>query len=267
MTEPDDTPDDRAERIAASVRRQIEAATSSRRGFIGRSLVAGGALLALGSTTGLAEEHEEEEEDEEDEELSEMFDNIQGTDIDVLNYALGLERLKAAFYREALDEFDEGDFTDSDALSEFDEEDREEIYGFVQMIAEHGESYVELLYDAVTLLGGTPESEPEYEFEIESVEDVLSIAQTLENTAVGAYAGAAPFVESPDLLGAALSIHSVTARHAAILNHVNGESPFPDAFDAALSQEEVLDAIAPFVEEDEEDEEDEEEEEEEEEDE
>jgi hypothetical protein len=92
----------------------------------------------------------------------------------------------------------------------------------------------------------------------------------LENTGVAAYAGAAPFVESPDLLGVALSIHSVEARHAALLNDINGESFFPDAFDSSLSQQEVLDAVGPFIEsaeedDDEDEEEDDEEEEEEEE--
>jgi len=63
---------------------------------------------------------------------------------------------------------------------------------------------------------------------------------------VSAYAGAAPFVESPDLLGVALAIHSVEARHAAVLNNVVGEPPFPNAFDPARSQEEVLEAAGPF---------------------
>jgi len=54
-------------------------------------------------------------------------------------------------------------------------------------------------------------------------------------------------VESPDLLGVALSIHSVEARHAALLNSLNGDSPFPDAFDSAASQEEVLSAVSGFI--------------------
>lgn len=98
------------------------------------------------------------------------------------------------------------------------------------------------------LLSGDPAQEATYDFGVETVEEYLATAQTLENTGVAAYAGAASFIESPDLLNnAALSIHSVEARHAALLNQLNEGSPFPDAFDGALSQEEVLDAIDPFV--------------------
>jgi hypothetical protein len=76
---------------------------------------------------------------------------------------------------------------------------------------------------------------------------MLALGQVFENTGVAAYAGAAPFIESPDLLSAALSIHSVESRHAAFLNQLNGESPAPDAFDSALSQKEVLEAVSPFI--------------------
>jgi hypothetical protein len=48
------------------------------------------------------------------------------------------------------------------------------------------------------------------------------------------------------LQGAALSIHSVEARHAAYLNTVNGELPYPNAFDQAASQQEVIDAVSGF---------------------
>jgi hypothetical protein len=90
--------------------------------------------------------------------------------------------------------------------------------------------------------------EATYTFGFESVGEFLALGQVFENTGVAAYAGAAPFIQSPDLLSAALSIHSVEARHAAILNWINGESPFPNAYDSASSQQDVIDAVTPFIE-------------------
>ncbi|KKF39401.1 hypothetical protein FK85_28815 [Halorubrum saccharovorum] len=242
-------PEAYAERIAESVKEQAEESGGSRRNFLGRSVLAGGALLALGSGTGLASEHE-------DDELEADFDDVAGTDIDVLNYALTLENLENAFYREGRDMFSVDDFAremydkNLDGLSSETAEEVQMTYDRVEVIGEHEATHVEVLGEAITLLGGEPNPEASYDFGVDTVDGFLATAQVFENTGVAAYAGAAPFIESPDLLGAALSIHSVEARHAAFLNDVNGESLFPDAFDSALSQEAVLDAVGPFTESD-----------------
>lgn len=248
MTDLDD-PEEYAERIAESVKEQAEDGGSSRRTFLNRSVLAGGTLLALGSGTGYAMSH-----DGDTNETSADFDDVAGTDIDVLNYALTLENLENAFYREGLEMFSEDDFAQAEYgmdLADLSSETAGEIeamYDYVEVIGEHEAAHVEVLGEAITLLGGEPNSEASYDFGVDTVDGFLATAQVLENTGVAAYAGAAPFIESPDLLGAALSIHSVEARHAAFLNHVNGESPFPDAFDSALSQQAVLDAVGPFIE-------------------
>ena len=165
----------------------------------------------------------------------------------MLNYALSLEHLESAFYEEGLDTFDEDDFLDAEALEAFSEDDREQLYSYVGTLADHEAQHVSVLTQAIELLGGDPVAAAEYEFDFEEVGEFLSLAAVLENTGVAAYAGAAPFVESPDLLGAALSIHSVEARHAAVMNAYTGTSPFPDAFDEASSQSDVLDAVSQFI--------------------
>ncbi len=245
MTNTDD-PNPLAERIAASVRETIDTDNDSRRGFLGRTALAGGTLLALGGGTGMALAQEGGNGATEGE-MKAMFDDVEGTDIDVLNYALTLERLEDAFYQEALDMFGQDDFVQADPLQSFSEEQREAAFGYVQSVAEHEATHVEVLSQAVTLLGGEPAEEASYTFGVESVNQFLQLGTTLENTGVAAYAGAAPFIQSPDLAGAALSIHSVEARHAAYLNQLNGQSPFPNAFDEAKSQEAVLDAVSPLI--------------------
>ncbi len=249
MTEPTE-PDTRAAKIAASVKEQLGSEERSRRSFLARSAIAGGSLLALGGATGSVLGQEDGDSDDGPEEMTASFDDVEGTDLDVLNYALSLEHLENAFYREGLEMFSVEDFVVADSLESYDEERRMEVYDRVETIAEHESTHVDVLTQAIELLGGTPVEEDSYNFGVETVGDFLGLGQVLENTGVAAYAGAAPFVESPDLLSAALSIHSVEARHAALLNEVNGESPFPDAFDSAQSQQEVLDAIEGLIESD-----------------
>jgi rubrerythrin len=197
-------------------------------------------LLALGGATGSVFGQED---DGDSAEGAAAFDDVEGTDVDVLNYALSLEHVENAFYREGLETFSVDDFVGAPSLESYDGDRQIQVFDRIGVIAEQEATHVDVLTQAIELLGGTPVEEDSYDFGVESVGDFLELAQVLENTGVAAYAGAAPFVESPDLLSTALSIHSVEARHAAVLNEVNGSSPFPNAFDSAQSQQEVLDAI------------------------
>lgn len=254
MTDIDD-PKAYAERIAESVKEQAEDDGGSRRSFLSRSVLAGGALLALGGGTGLAMGQDD---DSSMDEMTANFDDVEGTDLDVLNYALTLENLENAFYREGLETFSVDDFAqawynrDFSDLSSETSEEVQMTYDYIEVIGEHEATHVEVLGEAITLLGGEPNPEAEYDFGLDEagVEEFLELAQVFENTGVAAYAGAGPFIESPDLQGVALSIHSVEARHAAFLNHLNDEIPFPNAFDPALSQQAVLDAVGPYIESD-----------------
>lgn len=74
------------------------------------------------------------------------------------------------------------------------------------------------------------------------------LAATVENLGAAAYFGQAANIESPEILAAALSIHSVEARHASALNVLLGKSATPDeAFAQPASMEEVLEAVQPFI--------------------
>ncbi len=86
------------------------------------------------------------------------------------------------------------------------------------------------------------------EFPLKDPTEVLKLAATVENLGAAAYLGQAANIESPEILAAALSIHSVEARHAAALNVLVGEEPTPDgAFAQPADMQEVLDAVQPFL--------------------
>jgi len=75
----------------------------------------------------------------------------------------------------------------------------------------------------------------------------LATAQVLENTGVMAYDGAIRYVDAGDALQAGAQIATVEARHAAYLNLINRDSPFPCAFDMGKKPSEIFAAAKPFI--------------------
>jgi rubrerythrin len=160
------------------------------------------------------------------------------TGMEVLNYALTLEHLEYAFYRDGVGLFTFGN--DSRGAS---------IDTNLAAIRDHELAHVETLTQVITDLGGEPVAEATYNFgdAYASAAAFLATAMALENTGVSAYDGAGQYIDDPDLLTAAGSIVAVEARHASYLNLLNGEIPFPEAFETPLSQDEVLAIAGPFI--------------------
>lgn len=160
--------------------------------------------------------------------------------VDVLNYALTLEHLETAFYRDGLAEFDSAAFEELGFQSS--------VYDNLSEIAAHEAAHVETLAATVSDLGGEPVEEAGYDFGYDDAAGFLEVAQALEDTGVSAYQGAAQYlIDEDDLLTAALTIHGVEARHAAYLALLNEANPFPEAFNPSLTPEEVLDIATPFI--------------------
>jgi rubrerythrin len=160
------------------------------------------------------------------------------SDLDVLNYALTLEHLASAFYRDGIGHFTFGN--DSRGQS---------IDANLATIRGHEAAHVTALTQVITDLGGTPVAEATYDFG-DAYDDpaaFLETAMALENTGVSAYDGAGHFLTNPELLTAAGTIVAVEARHASYLNLLNGQIPFPAAFETPLSKGEVLQIAAPFI--------------------
>ncbi|MFT4039368.1 MAG: ferritin-like domain-containing protein [Thermomicrobiales bacterium] len=190
-----------------------------------------GSLAAAGVAAGFAAPHVAAQDAATDEDL-----------ISVLNYALALEHLENAFYRDGLAAFTVDEFT---ALGF-----QESVLDYLTEIGNDEAAHVATLTGVITDLGGTPVAEGQYDITaaVADATAFLATAMALENTGVSAYTGAAQFLISSDaLLTAALTIHGVEARHAAYLNILNEENPFPEAFDPPLSPAEVVAIASPFI--------------------
>lgn len=155
-------------------------------------------------------------------------------DIDVLNYALTLEHLEYAFYRDGLAGYTADNFGEG-------------IFDNLTLVRDHEGAHVDILVTTITDLGGTPVAEASYDFGYANADGFLAVAAALENTGVSAYDGAGAAIQNPDLLTAAGSIVAVEARHASYLNLVTGADPFPAAFETPLSRAEVLAIAGPFI--------------------
>jgi hypothetical protein len=114
-------------------------------------------------------------------------------------------------------------------------------------IGAHETAHVETLTQVITDLGGEPVAAAEYDFGVTDAQTFLQTAAVLENVGVAAYDGAGAAIQDPGLLTAAGSIVAVEARHAAYLNLVIGENPFPAAFETPMTPAEVLEAAGPFI--------------------
>ncbi len=161
-------------------------------------------------------------------------------DIAILNFALTLEHLEYAFYREALGS---SGFTKKDFKGYLDPN----LYARLLDIRDHEATHVDALIATILGLGGDPVEELCYDFGYDTAREFLGVAQALENTGVSAYAGAIAGITDPDLQTTGATIATVEARHAGYLNLINRTNPFPAAFDTPLTMDEVLAIAGPFI--------------------
>jgi rubrerythrin len=167
------------------------------------------------------------------------------SDLKIVNYALTLEYLEATFYQEVLD---------SGVIKD------KKIGDLAKALADTEQQHVDALIATAKSLGGTPATKPKTKFQdtiSKGATTVLETAATVENLGAAAYLGQAGNIKSKDILAAALSIHSVEARHAAALNQLVGrgfggkgglEGSLPDGpFGKPMDMASVLKAVAPFI--------------------
>lgn len=183
----------------------------TRGAFLGRAAVAAGGLMGGGAVLGA---------------LPPVAAAQSGGDVDILNFALTLEELETAFYADALAKA--GLKGDTAAAA--------------KEIGAHEAAHVAALRKA---LGSKAIAKPAFDFGGATAGEAafLKTAVTLEDTGVAAYKGQAPLIDDPKILAAALSIHSVEAKHAAWVRRLSKGAPSPAAFEGPKTKAQVLAAV------------------------
>jgi rubrerythrin len=196
-------------------------AGDTRAAFFRKAALGGGAVLGSGAFLGMLPE------------LAAAKPS-KAQDLKILNYALTLEYLEAAFYKGAV----ASGAIKGDALA------------FAKLVAEHEATHVSALRKTIKSLGGKPVKSPAFDFKGSNRDQgtFLETAFVLENTGVRAYLGQAGRLRSKALLAAAASIVTVEARHAGAVAVLLAQSPYDGkksitpsgAFDAAASMKTIL---------------------------
>lgn len=152
-------------------------------------------------------------------------------DLAIVNYALTLEYLEADFYAKVVKS---GLFKGAQADT-------------IKLFGEQEQQHVQALEMTAKSLGKAA-AKPKGKFPLKDAKSVLALAATVENLGASAYLGQAAAIKDKKILAAALSIHTVEARHAAALNTLLGKPITPDgAFAKPADMKTVLAAVKPFI--------------------
>jgi len=152
-------------------------------------------------------------------------------DIGILNYALTLEYLEAAFYNEAT----------RNRVAKGAQES-----AFLKQVTADENAHVAFLKKA---LGSKAVKAPKVDFgDATGKAKWLPTSMALENTAVKAYGGQALNIKNPAYIGAALSIWAVEARHASVAGLLvkpqsKNISPEKGPFQTTATAAEILEAV------------------------
>jgi hypothetical protein len=255
----------------------------SRRDFLSNSAKVGAgaaALGALGTGTAAAAHADEPYSDSPYEDRN---PNGYGalTDVQLLHFALLLERLEATFYTDAVgdtpikkDEGSNGAGPDA-RLSEPHVENsgiaqqfanpsiRYSTFVRLKQIRNHEQAHVTAIEgilaglqdEGVEAANPSFASDVQFQFPYESVGAFYDLARAIEDTGVGAYTAAAPAIDEEEYLASAAQILAVEGRHASYIRTLNNPlpagsgalNPFPRAVQQLLSVNTVVTRVEPFV--------------------
>jgi rubrerythrin len=211
-----------------AIRESAEAAGLDRSDFLKKGALAGGGLLAGSAMFGPL--------------LSAAEAKISSrrsvkNDIRILNFALTLEYLEAAFYKQAVANAAYGT--------------NPQLKRFAEVVAAHEKKHVDFLRG---VLGSKRVKSPKFDFKdtVTNSAKFAATAQVLEDTGVTAYLGQVANIKQAAVLKAAGTIATVEARHAAWIRFINNPAgamtatkdlPAPKDFDTRRSEKAILSAV------------------------
>lgn len=155
-------------------------------------------------------------------------------DVKILSFAYLLEELEGTFYDQGV----KAGIFGGTALT------------FITDIRDNEMAHAQALASTLQKLGASVPATPSFTFPsgtFGSTSAFLKLAATFEPTGIGAYQGAAPALQSKDILAAALSIHSAECRHWNAIKILQGVMPPNNvAFEKPLALQTVQGRVKQF---------------------
>ncbi len=195
--------------------------------FMRKAAVGGGALLSSGAILGMLPE------------LASAARPSKKQDIAILEYALTLEYLEAAFYKEAVN---------SGALTG-------QVLTYARFVGGHELTHVDALRQTIRGAGRKPPSSPSFNFQgtTKDQRKFITTSFVLENTGVRAYLGQVGNFRNKKYVFTAGTIVTIEARHAAAAAILVNNNPFQNtsgnsasphaAFDRGASKATILSEV------------------------
>ena len=153
-------------------------------------------------------------------------------DAGILGYALSLEYLEAALYRDAVS---------TGRLSG-------RLLELAKRFGSEEQAHVTTLEGTIRSLGGKLPARPKANFALGSHQQILTTISQVEDLGASAYLGQVDRIQNKSVLAAALAIHTVEARHAAVLGTMLGQPVSPQgAFARPSTSVDVLQQLQGFL--------------------
>lgn len=159
-------------------------------------------------------------------------------DLDIVRFALTMERLEAAFYAQIVAAHQSKAYLTA------------RQFELTQQIAGAEAAHVQALEAVLTGAGEAVPTTPNFQFPSGVFLSPVTYAwfgYTLEEIGIGAYLGAVGSIQSDDIRKAAASIYGTEAQHAAILRSLAGFDFAPRYYESPLTVDQVTQLITPYI--------------------
>jgi Ferritin-like domain len=166
--------------------------------------------------------------------VSDALAQAGGSDRALVEFALLLERLEAAFFARAM--------TETSTLGN-------DLKPLLASIANDEQQHVKYLSSIDQQYAGVPGSSPSFDFcdAFSSRSRFLQVATLIEDAVVASYNGGAPQLQSKGLLQSIGEIVQVEGRHAAAMRALGGQPIAASAFDFGSTEPVVTARLSPYL--------------------